>query len=195
MLIVGDGSGSGWDAPCGWASCLIDRTQPDQHGRRFFYGGMNAGSVNMAEALPYGQALAWYDNTFGKQKLEQMGSLRVHILTDSQVTANYLIRVNSLEAALPRKHIPVWAPMREYRRCGYLYYPHWAPRATTQFNWAADIIAGLTRSAVAGVCTKEPTEITRAAVAAINSVEFLSGDAIPVAISPYDLHPSIPGTP
>jgi hypothetical protein len=156
--------------------------------RRFFYGALNAGSVNLAEAMPYQQALVWYDNNFGKARLRQTGTIRVHVITDSQVIASLGPRACQLATELPRKHIPVWAPLREYRQLGYDIRFHWAPRMTNQFNWAADVIAGL--------CSDQMKELgllpadrntAQAAAAAIATVDFVDATNHPVDI--YDLHP------
>ncbi len=141
---MGDGSGSGWAHACGWACTLIDR----QNNRRFFYGGMDCGSVNMAESMPYLQALTWYDQYHGKELLQTLGFLRVHILTDSQVIALWGNRAMSPMGELPRKQLAIWAGMKELRRVGYHCQFHWAPRQTTELNWAADLIAGISRREV-----------------------------------------------
>ncbi len=142
---MGDGSGSGWAKACGWGAILID----NRDRRRFFYGAMDCGSVNFAESMPYIQALTWYDNHHGKEILEQIGYLNVHILTDSQVIATWGNKAMLPEGGdPPRKQLALWAGMRELRRVGYHCVFHWAPRMTTELNWAADLLAGLSRREV-----------------------------------------------
>ena len=146
LLIVGDGSGSGWEYGCGWGTVLFARHNPIL--RRFFYGGMVCGSVNLAESMPYLQALTWYDNAHGKRRLSEAGLLRVHVLTDSQTVALWGNRATGPVSRLPRKQLAIWAAMRELRRVGYQPTFHWAPRSTTAANVLADLIAGLSRGAV-----------------------------------------------
>lgn len=168
LFIVGDGSGSGWAHACGWAATVIDR---NHDARRFFYGAMDCGSVNFAESMPYIQALTWYDTHYGKELLQRLGYLRVVILTDSQVIAQWGNRAMAPEAAdLPRKQLALWAAMRELRRVGYHCTFHWAPRMTTELNWAADLMAGLTRHAV--IQALDPAYIAGAdpAIRAANAV-------------------------
>ena len=127
VILVGDGSGSGWAHACGWAATLICRRH---QARRFFYGGMDCGSVNFAESMPYVQAITWYDAHHGKALLKQLGMLRVHILTDSQVIAGWGTKAMQGHSEIPRKHIGLFSAMREYRRLGYHCNFHWAPRMT-----------------------------------------------------------------
>jgi len=154
VLIIGDGSGSGWDTSCGWCGLLIDK---QTRGRRYAYGGMNAGSVNFAESMPYIQLLSWYDANGGKARLKEQGTLNIHILTDSQVVAHWGNRAMASAVDLPRKHIMLWAGLRELRRLGYMCTFHWSPRMTTQANWACDLIAGLTRREV--ISANEPGSV------------------------------------
>ena len=146
LLIVGDGSGSGWDGCAGWSSVLIADGPVQQ--RRVFYGACNSGSVNMAETLPYLQALTWYDTHYGAERLKQLGVLRVHILTDSQIVANWGNTARDFAATLPRKMMPLLSGLRELSRVGYHIRFHWAPRKTTELNWACDLIAGLARGVI-----------------------------------------------
>ena len=189
LLIVGDGSGSGWDKACGWAATLIDNTR---HARRFFYGAMDCGSVNFAESMPYIQALTWYDQHHGKETLRELGFLNVHILTDSQVIATWGTQAMQLESELPRKQLAIWSAMRELRRVGYHCTFHWAPRLTTGLNWAADIMAGISRVEIerAGDPTyiNGNTHAIRAANAIGNLVfhDPLTG----LRLDPYTINPS-----
>ena len=189
VLIVGDGSGSGWAQACGWAATLIDNRR---QARRFFYGGMDCGSVNFAEAMPYVQSLTWYDHHYGKESLEQVGFLNVHILTDSQVIAQWGTRAQQSEGDLPRKMLAIWATMREYRRLGYHCTYHWAPRLTTTLNWAADIMAGICRREVTAAF--DPAYIAGAdhAIRAANAIGNLvfHDPETGLRLDPYQLNPT-----
>jgi len=185
VLLVGDGSGSGWDGACGWAATLITN-QPIPI-RRFFYGAMDCGSVNFAESMPYIQALTWYDNQHGKERLRTRGHLQVHVLTDSQTIATWGNRAMGPTQDVPRKQFAIWAAMKELRRNGYHCQFHWAPRQTTELNWAADLIAGLSRGAI--MRANDPAEVegdnhaTRAANA-IDNLRFYD----PETGQPLDPH-------
>jgi len=184
VLIVGDGSGSKWDDPCGWAGALIDKTS---RGRRWHYGGMNAGSVNFAESMPYAQALCWYDLHVGKALLKQQGVLRVHIVTDSQTIANWGTRAADRNQPLSRTNGMIWAGMRYLASLGYAIKYHWARRMTSELNWAADIIAGLCRQEVMQAVTgTSADDISARAASAIANVRFEDPTGEP--ISPYELN-------
>lgn len=179
ILVVGDGSGSTWDRACGWASVLVDR---ESRGRRAFYGAMNLGSVNFAESMPYLQALNWYDANVGKARLKQQDHINVHIITDSQVVAQWGVSAQN-QPHPPRKHLPVWAGMRAYYELGYRCTWHWAPRMTTQFNWLADCIAGLSRRGLEAY-DQEAHDLRQRAITALAQTRFvIPGTDVP--LDPY----------
>lgn len=154
IVLVGDGSGSGWLDPCGWASVLIEKLTDC---RRTFYGGMNAGSINLAELLPYVHALSWYHARFGEDRLARShGILRVHILTDSEVTKNVGTRV-MLHGTLPKGNRAMWATILEFGRMGYRMTFHWIGRETMALNWLCDALAGNARAAVKDIVLQDLT--------------------------------------
>lgn len=189
LFLVGDGSGSGWAQACGWAATIVDRATT---ARRFFYGAMDCGSVNFAESMPYIQALTWFDEHYGKDRLRELGYLNVVILTDSQVVAQWGNRAMATEHAdIPRKQLALYAGMRELRRVGYQCAFHWAPRMTTELNWAADLMAGLTRRSV--IDAMDPAYIAGAdpAIRAANAVGNLVfyDPETQQRLDPYGLNP------
>lgn len=90
LLLIGDGSGAGWDLGAGWACVLICR---HDWSRKEFFGAMNCGTVSIGEAMPYLHALMWFGSDKGPgPALEKIccmhrQKLQVHIVTDSQATA------------------------------------------------------------------------------------------------------------
>ena len=189
ILLVGDGSGSGWAHAAGWAATIVDNRQ--NQARRFFYGACDCGSVNLAETMPYLQALTWYDVHHGREMLRQVGFLRVHILTDSQVIATWGNRAMAPTGEVPRKMPVFWAGMRELRRLGYHCQFHWAPRMTTELNWAADLMAGITRREV--INALDPTYVSGAdpatrAANAVGNLVFYNPET-GERLDPYDINP------
>lgn len=146
LLLVGDGSGSGWDGACGWAAALIDN---NQKAGRFYHGGMNLGSVNLAEQMPYMQSmLHWLNASGGRDLIKRRGVLQVHIVTDSETVAKHGSQASHFDETLPRTQYPLWAAWREMIREGFQFHFHWAPRASSTFNIACDCIASMARRSV-----------------------------------------------
>lgn len=131
--------------PAGWGATLVERLT---RARRTFYGGVNVGSVNMAELMPYLHALTWFDAKFGSDRLRRAGgALYVHVLTDSDVTVGSA-RKALVEGRLPKSQPALWAAMQQFQRRGYLMHFHWIPRESVNLNWLADRLATLSRTAV-----------------------------------------------
>lgn len=176
VLLVGDGSGTGWNDANAYASVLIDKLT---RGRKTFWGGNRYGSVNLAEMEAVLKPLIWYHNEYGKKRLKIRTPQIIHVLTDSQVTAGHGARTANPREPLPEvPHRPLWAAMREFARMGYQLEYHWAKRCDSDLNILSDLIAGLTRREILGVEVTEPYLIQRAKEA-IESIEFIdpeSGD-------------------
>lgn len=183
LLIVGDGSGAGWDTACGWCGVLIDN---QTRLRKILWGAMNIGSVNSAESLPYLQALSWFDAKHGRERLRARGILNVHIITDSKVIATWGTKAMSPAGDLPRANVAYWAAMREFRRLGYHCHFHWANRSTTQLNWTADLIAGMARRELqaASKQVEFPEGISQRALQAVAGLQF----ANPETGEPIDIY-------
>lgn len=182
MILIGDGSGNAWDKACGWSGILIDR---QTRGRRVCYGAVNQGSITFAETIPYLHLLSWFDQHFGKDRLKNLGSLNVHIVTDSQVVANWGTAAMSPSGVVPRKQCVFWASMRHLRSLGYICTFHWAPRMSSQLNWAADMIAGLARVAMIdlpGTQNIDNLTLGQRAATAIGNLDFKSPTGDPLDI-------------
>lgn len=164
IVIVGDGSGSGWTDCCGWASVLIERLT---QGRRTFYGGMNVGSINLAELMPYLHAITWFDAKFGKDRFQRKPTLSVHILTDSEVTVNNGQKM--MRGQIPKAQSALWMAMQQFFRQGYMFHFHWIPRESCGLNWLADSLAGNTRRAVKDITLVDDSG------EALNAHEFNKG--------------------
>lgn len=83
LLLVGDGSGSSWGKPCGWATVAVEKTSFQ---RQVFYGSMSQGTSSISELMAYLQPLLWYVDVTKKRRKEQdlrPSIKKVHILTDN----------------------------------------------------------------------------------------------------------------
>lgn len=190
VLIVGDGSGTGWATACGWACTLVIKNPEN---RRFFYGGMDTASINMAESMPYLHALTWYDNNGGYDRLKLVGHLDVLILTDSEVTANWGNQaMQPYPVEVPRKQVGIYAALREYGRLGYNCKFVWIPRQSNGFNYMADLIAGITRRTVIAVNNDmlgDVSQIATRTAQAIDNMVVMDPNTKQV-LTPYAVHPT-----
>lgn len=186
VLIAGDGSGQGWDQPCGWASVLVDRHVGRLGGRKKFHGAMNAGTVGLAELLPYLQALSWYRGWREKHAHPRDGALtRVAIVSDSKGLVdqgNALLAGGKLPASVQANRA-FWVALADFPSLGFAIRLHWVRRATFALNALCDDLAGRSRLAVS-------EDVVRARVAE----ELLLGVAPPRdpagrELSVYDVNP------
>lgn len=145
VLIAGDGSGTGWKDACGWSHIVVDRISRE---RELFRGACDGSSINLAEMMPTLHGLTWYHNKHGRGHLHRLGTLHVHIITDSKVTTEHGALAVDLNAALPAANLLFWSGVREFKRKGYQIQFHWLERLTTEWNQCADLVASLSRRVV-----------------------------------------------
>lgn len=135
LLLVGDGSGTGWElaSGIGWACIAVEHDGK----RRVFHGAANAGTVGVAELSAYLIPLIWY-----REHAPDDGRVRnVHVVTDSQ----YVQKMASSNTP-PAKHDVLWASFAWFSRGGLRLHWHWVARGT-ELNRLAD---DLSRSARTG---------------------------------------------
>lgn len=146
VLLVGDGSGSGWDIGIGWSCVVIDKHTKS---RKLIHGGGSTGTVNIAELMAYVHAMLWYSSHIGKgvRKDYPKKLIDVHVITDSKVVANQGGRV-ALRKMDGIANRALWASISDIARQGYKFHWHWVERLTSELNWAADQMAGSARKAV-----------------------------------------------
>src|SRR5437588_12077519 len=80
LLLVGDGSGSVYHQPAGWACAAYDRLK---HQITVHAGALTCGTNNFAELFPYVQAL-WHHHQDHGQAPE--APVAVALVSDSEVT-------------------------------------------------------------------------------------------------------------
>lgn len=158
VVVVGDGSGTGYNAACGWAGVLIDRHLKLRKG---LHGGMNSGTSYLAELLPYLQALAWYAEGPGravlsdKMRRDPHARVVVHVVTDSEIVA----RQGSGRASR-RKGRFYWAMIEALEQEGFVIHWHWKGRNLLAVNRLCDHIAGLSRKAMEALVAIVPPDGT-----------------------------------
>jgi ribonuclease HI len=172
VAIVGDGSGTAWGEPCGWSSILHERKSSL---RKCFNGGFSHGTNNLAELIPYLQAMLWYANGPGKKRLHDLRMLdhnkvlTIHIVTDSEITAKQGNGEYNRKA-----NREIWAAIDSFCDRGYRFYWHWLGRSKTGLNILADYLAGNSRLAMREASAK--------------SAKAMSSVGVPPGYSVYDFN-------
>lgn len=131
-LLVGDGSGSGWNLGAGWACTTIERVTGD---RVLTHGAWSAGTVGLAEAMAYLQALVTLEATKGKaiRKRHKKSPVRIHIFSDSDVTVHYGRR------DCPRHtNTWIWQAFDTFEENNWILTWHWMRRDSTALNTLMD---------------------------------------------------------
>lgn len=146
VLIVGDGSGSGWHMGIGSACVLLDHAS---YASKLFMGGINVGTVTISEMLPYMLALDWYFSTNGPGKervaaaLANQRLLQVHVITDSAVVAHAGNNPKSRHC-----HTELWHALDAFKNRGLeLTFHHWKRQGVT-LNILSDEVARQARVAI-----------------------------------------------
>lgn len=144
VLIVGDGSGLGWDKACGWAGVLIDKAAG---ARMLGFGAMFPGTVTLGELFPYLHTLLWYTGKDGpgKQRRAELAArhgrnVHIHVVTDSQTIATSGNNPGSRQA-----HKPLWAAMDVFPQMGYQIFYHHIPREVVDLNFFVDAVSKAAR--------------------------------------------------
>ena len=141
VLLVGDGSGTDWKNGIGFACILVDHYG---NYRAPFFGGLNTGTSQLAEMLPYMFAMAWYRSGPGDVCREFRAAkgqkVRVHVITDNSHMAN---AGNGTDRR--GKYKEFWAVYDSYSANGFDFTWHWVPRAKVGLNCIVDVMAGAVR--------------------------------------------------
>ena len=138
-IIIGDGSGSNWQNSCGWAAVTIDRYSGV---RKLSYGAAVPGTLVVGELLPYIFALNWYTSKDGpgflqlKEKRIKGKSLKVHIVSDSEIIVNC-----GKFPASRKAHKAIWAAMDSFANQGYSINYHHVKRNVVQLNILVDEVS------------------------------------------------------
>lgn len=143
LLLVGDGSGSKWGYPVGWACVAI---LPNTLERKLFYGGCSDATVNFAELMAYMAPLTWFAAQVAeRKKTEGTRIYDIHILTDSSYTAN---EGEKLSAITMHKNTALWAAFSFLEHRGLRLHWHWIRRETVDLNLFADSLSKAARGLI-----------------------------------------------
>jgi len=140
LLLVGDGSGTGWKQGIGWACVLIEG---GSYAREVVYGALSAGTVNLAEVWPYYHAMLWYLNGPWKPRRTRT-TKHVYVITDSRIVA-----AQGNNQASRRLYGGVWADFDQWEREKNLkFHFRWLRRARLELNSFVDDLSRRSRLAM-----------------------------------------------
>ena len=150
VVLVGDGSGSKWNYSVGWGCVAIHRNRME---REVFYGGMNDGTVNIAEAMAYLAPLSKYAAEVAAEDKERRrnhpstppATREVHIITDSEYTRR---RGEGTDSVNFKKNAVLWAGYEMFNRQGIFLHWHHLPREDAELNHYADLLSKESRMLV-----------------------------------------------
>ncbi len=133
LILIGDGSGTTAEKPCGWSVTVFDVASASI---KVLSGGVSHGTNNYGELAPYLHAL-WL---FEHRRIQDSKAPSVLIVSDSEVT----VRCGKREYSR-RANAGLWASVEWYEKNGYrLEWKH-VLRNTNRFSECADANAGRTR--------------------------------------------------
>jgi hypothetical protein len=138
LLLMGDGSGTTYKTPIGFAALSIDRQSGLRH---IFTGGYNHGTIGQAELLPYITALRFDYYSTLKTKLHSRR--RVTILSDSQVSVNV---GNGDQTAHTNKDI--WICFDWFKSVGYDLTWKWVGRNENDIHKLAHKMGNIVRKII-----------------------------------------------
>lgn len=151
VILIGDGSSSKWEVGAGWACTLIER----QTGRReVFWGGMNLGTVPIAEIMAYVHAMLWYSAEI-ERRSKTHRKIRVLVICDNKPLmqqGEQLARGARTPGSLDSNRA-LWRALIGYQQEGFSFAFHWIERVTIALNRYADTLASAARLAAKAVQT------------------------------------------
>jgi ribonuclease HI len=137
LFLVGDGSGTTIDKPCGWFVWAHDRISNTV---KKYFGGTNSGTNNYAELANFVHAMWAYHARLFKTPPQDKVDIWVVIVSDSELTVRCGNRVYERKA-----NTPLWAVFDHLESLGYKFTWHHVLRNSNPFNTEADRVAGMVR--------------------------------------------------
>lgn len=141
IILIGDGSGSGWGREVGWASVSLEKTANE---RLVWVGAANRGTVNFAEIMAYLHPLTYFAAKADEKRKAAGGrtiAYNVHVVTDSQ----YCRDTGRTRSAMTSKNTGLWACLSALGRQGLVLHWHWLRRDTNAENVFCDKLSRLAR--------------------------------------------------
>lgn len=155
MILVGDGSGSKWNNPGGWACAMIirNRLSGEVHYLTPFTGAVSRGPINWLEAVPYWHCLRHHYYEMGGKELCARGGVEVHIVSDSE----WVVKAMSGQYRA-KTHGDMVVLFNYFQNKGYQIWWHHFHREVVKLNSIVDRLAVNAREYINEI---EPPVISR----------------------------------
>ena len=123
LLIIGDGSGCGWNMGAGWAWSLLDR---QSKARAAACGALDKGTVTIGELFPCWMALNWYVSEDGPGRDRQKEMIKTGKRIQTIICSDSTGVVNAGNYPPARKSYPdIWSAIEYYQQHGFnLLFKH-----------------------------------------------------------------------
>lgn len=136
LLLVGDGSGTTHEKPCGWACVCFE---PKTEEFRLERGGSSSGTNNLAELTPYVHCLWNYQVRLEKEEPLYRVCKKVVIVSDSEWVVKCALGLYSKNALL---HL--WEGLKVQKKITWVRWFHRPRMSNPMLRWA-DAEAGKIR--------------------------------------------------
>lgn len=142
LLLVGDGSGSKWNNPGGWACAMIiqNRKTKEINYLTPLVGAVSRGSINWLEAMPYWHCLRHHYYDMQGKEMCANGGVDVLIVSDSKWTVDTMSGRNSAKV-----HEDMALLFQHYRQKGYRLHWRHVEREIIKLNSIVDVLAANAR--------------------------------------------------
>jgi hypothetical protein len=150
-VIIGDGSGSGWEIGCGFAATLIDL---NLNTRQEFHGGFSAGTNHLGEFFAYIVPMQWYTVHHGltllkdRQKRQTGKHPQVNICC---ICDNKTIVDQGNRRAERGSWQALWSTWNTWASHGFFTTWVWCPREELGLNVLADDMSRQSRIAMQNI--------------------------------------------
>lgn len=150
VIMLGDGSGSRYGQPGGWACLIYDKLTATY---KTIYGSVSDTTVNMMELTPYLYSTIWYHNKIGKDRRDTLRKsghdfvpIIIYMISDCEI----LVKQGCYEAER-KTNKAMWEPFREFERQGYEFRWYFVPRDVLEANKVCDLLSKKLRLLIAKI--------------------------------------------
>jgi ribonuclease HI len=137
FIIAGDGSASTWAKTAGFGSILYAKDNPAARWK--FFGGLSAGTNNVAEIMAVVHPLMFLDATVNTEHKKP----NVYILSDSE----YVVNTGSGHSPQRKSNRMLWAAVDNVSERFLLHFRH-VPRMILPANVYGDTLGNLVRKSM-----------------------------------------------